>query len=996
MSGRDWRAFDAELRARVPELAIELLGKPTFRAGQEWRWGRKGSLSVVVGGARAGMWFDHEEGRGGWFSDLVGRDLGMAREDATDWIADRIGMGARHRPVRQRPAPRTMPANDPGEPPTAPVTAPPESNPDDDAAPAPNRADEAAERAARIWTSAGPAPADHPYLTAKRARPLALRMDAGRRLVVPLQDIDGGIHSVEFIAQDGAKRFLAGGAKKGHFAVVGADPALLEEPTGPVLICEGWATGASLHIATGHTVIAAMDAGNLMPVAEALRARFPEADLVLVADNDEKPDRDGNPGVEAARKVALAVDGRLAVPDSPGDANDLFCAEGPDAVVPLVAGATRIPPPPPTYPAPVLTPEEARASLAEAIASFMAAIPDYWSAVEAAQEGATNTNADRDPLDFNIVARAAVPPLLGLPVDVGLGKTSSARSAIAKLIAAGGIGKRKVVYAVPRHDLGAEQVAAFEALGLRAMLWKGRTAPDPTETNPDQLMCLDTEATFDALEIEHPVEQSCCKVKNGAELLLCPWFHDCGYQRQKPPAQAAQVIVCAHDSLFHMKPQAIGEVGLLVIDEGFWQSGLRGLDGKATLTQDGLEPGRTSVACYNGKGKMDVGATADLIAARERLCKALRVTEPGPLRLGLLEASRSHAGRMPPRRDAGTPPDARRWSPPRHVAGRAAQAHRGGAATCGRAVGAARTLRHALADPCRGAGERRRRGRRGTRARDDRGRFRPRLRLRWRSTLRKGWAARAPILHLDATLRPELVQTYLPRIDIGAPVAARQPHVRVRQVTGSPTSARALTPSADAPERDRKAAATRLRDLRAWIDLRARQCHRPSQAIDLLVVGQKAAIDALRSAGLPPRVEAVHFNALSGLDRWGGIGGMVILGRTLPAPRTVELIATALTGRLPAPNPEDAGWWYPMVERRVRLVGDRTAPLATEEHADPIAEAVRWSICEGELIQAMGRGRGVNRTAATPLEIDLLTDVVLPVTVDALVQWSDLRPPGAT
>ncbi|MFN3592525.1 MAG: hypothetical protein ACK4TG_10100, partial [Thermaurantiacus sp.] len=76
MSGRDWRAFDAELRARVPELAVELLGKPTFRAGQEWRRGRKGSLSVVVGGARAGMWFDHEEGRGGWFPDLVGRDLG--------------------------------------------------------------------------------------------------------------------------------------------------------------------------------------------------------------------------------------------------------------------------------------------------------------------------------------------------------------------------------------------------------------------------------------------------------------------------------------------------------------------------------------------------------------------------------------------------------------------------------------------------------------------------------------------------------------------------------------------------------------------------------------------------------------------------------------------------------------------------------------------------------------------------------------------------------
>ncbi|MDT7953483.1 MAG: toprim domain-containing protein, partial [Acetobacteraceae bacterium] len=869
MSGRDWRAFDAKLRACVPELAVELLGKPTSRAGQEWRWGRKGSLSVVVGGARAGMWFDHEEGRGGWFSDLVGRDLGMARDDATDWIADRIGMAALPRPARQRSKRSATPANYPGEPPTASTTAPAETCPDDAAAPAPNQADEAAVRATRIWESARPAPDDHPYLVAKQAAPLALRMDAGRRLVVPLQDIDGRIHSVEFIAPDGAKRFLAGGAKKGHFAVVGAEPGPLPEPRGPLLICEGWATGASLHIATGHTVIAAMDAGNLMPVAEALRARFPEADLVLVADNDKKPDRDTNPGVEAARKVALAVEGRLAVPDSSGDANDLFCAEGSAAIAVLVAGAARIPPPPPTYPAPVLTPDEARASLAKAIADFMAAIPGYWAAVEAAQEEAKNPDTDRDPLDFNIVARAALPPLLGLPVDVGLGKTSSARAAIAELIAAGGIGKRKVVYAVPRHDLGAEQVSAFGALGLNAMLWKGRTAPDPSDDNPDQLMCLDPEATFDALEIEHPVEQSCCKVKNGTELLLCPWFHDCGYQRQKPLAQAAQVIVCAHDSLFHMKPQAIGEVGLLVIDEGFWQSGLRGLDGKATLTQDGLEPGRTSLTCYTGKGKMDVGATADLVAARERLCKALRVTEPGPLRLGLLEAAgltpddcrqaatlerrrMRDAGLRPgmspverrKRIEAVLPPAGEPWAPP------------------GRCATLWLILAEALENGHDAAGAEL------VHEMTEAGSVRA-LRLRWRSRMRTGWAAQAPILHLDATLRPELVRTYQPRIDIGAPVAARQPHVRVRQVTGSPTSARALTPSADAPDRDHKAAATRLRDLRAWIDLRARQCHRPGEAIDLLVVGQKAAIDALRSAGLPSRVEAVHFNALSGLDRWG-------------------------------------------------------------------------------------------------------------------------------
>jgi len=991
MSGRDWRAFDGELRARVPELAVELLGRPTFRNGQEWRWGRKGSLSVVISGDRAGMWFDHEEGRGGWFSNLVGRNLGMAREDANDWIADRIGMGGSPRPVQQRAAPKARPANDPVAPPSAPVKATPETSPDA-ADPAVARASDAAARAAQIWANTCPAPDDHPYLLAKQVGPLALRVDVRGHLVVPLQDADGRLHSLETIAPDGAKRFLAGGAKRGHFAVVGMEPVPVTEPPGPLLICEGWATGASLTTATGHTVIAAMDAGNLVPVAEALRARLPQADLVLVADNDTRPDRDTNPGVEAARKAALSVDGRLAVPESPGDTNDLFCAEGPDAVAALVASAARIPPPPPTYPAPTLTPEQSRASLTKAIASFMAAIPDYWTAVEAAREAAKQEAEARDPIDFNVVAEAALPPLLGLPVDVGLGKTSRARAAIAELIATGGLGRRKVVYAVPRHDLGAEQVAAFEALGLRAMLWKGRTAPDPTETNPDQLMCLDTEATFDALEIEHPVEQSCCKVKNGAELLLCPWFHDCGYQRQKPLAQAAQVIVCAHDSLFHMKPRAIGEVGLLVIDEAFWQSGLRGLDGKATLTQDGLEPGRTSLTCYTGKGKMDVGATADLIAGRERLCKALAVTEPGPLRTGLLDAvgltpdDCRNAAKLERRRmrDAGLlpgmsaaerrtrieailPPASEPWAPP------------GRCATLWLILAEALEADHDAA------------GAELVHERTENGSVRA-LKLRWRSRMRAGWAAEAPILHLDATLRPELVQTYLPRIDIGEPVSARQPHVRVRQVTGSPTSARALTPGPDASERDRKAAATRLGDLRAWIDLRARQCHRPGQAIDLLVVGQKAAIDALRSAGLPPRVEAVHFNALSGLDRWGGIGGMVVLGRTLPAPSTVELIAMALTGRVTAPNPEEARWWYPMVDRRVRLAGDLSAPLAMEEHADPIVEGIRWSICEGELIQAMGRGRGVNRTADTALEIDLLTDVVLPVTVDALVPWSDLRP----
>jgi putative DNA primase/helicase len=109
VSGRDWQAFDAELRARAPEIAAELLGKPSSRSGQEWRWGRKGSLAVVITGARTGMWFDHEAGTGGGLVDLVARTRGLSRREALDWTADRIGLagdvGQLRRPANREKRP---------------------------------------------------------------------------------------------------------------------------------------------------------------------------------------------------------------------------------------------------------------------------------------------------------------------------------------------------------------------------------------------------------------------------------------------------------------------------------------------------------------------------------------------------------------------------------------------------------------------------------------------------------------------------------------------------------------------------------------------------------------------------------------------------------------------------------------------------------------------------------------------------------------------------
>ena len=86
-------------------------------------------------------------------------------------------------------------------------------------------------------------------------------------------------------------------------------------PNGRILIAEGFATGATLHEITGHAVACAFSAGNLKPVAEALKRKYPDTVLVICADDDHATD--GNPGISKATEAAQAVEGLLAVPGFP-------------------------------------------------------------------------------------------------------------------------------------------------------------------------------------------------------------------------------------------------------------------------------------------------------------------------------------------------------------------------------------------------------------------------------------------------------------------------------------------------------------------------------------------------------------------------------------------------------------------------------------------------------------------------------------------------------
>lgn len=180
------------------------------------------------------------------------------------------------------------------------------------------RQKEAATKAQFIWQRAKPfnESSRHPYLIRKQINPYLARLYKSA-LLIPLFNESRELVNLQFIDSDGNKRFLTGGKKQGCFSVIG-DSAKAER----LLICEGYATGASLHKELGLFVVVAMDAGNLEPVAQAARRLFPEAEIIVAGDNDVS-----GKGQAEASKAALAVSGKYLIPDQAGaDWNDVLSA----------------------------------------------------------------------------------------------------------------------------------------------------------------------------------------------------------------------------------------------------------------------------------------------------------------------------------------------------------------------------------------------------------------------------------------------------------------------------------------------------------------------------------------------------------------------------------------------------------------------------------------------------------------------------------------------
>ncbi|EKE09048.1 MAG: hypothetical protein ACD_16C00221G0006 [uncultured bacterium] len=189
--------------------------------------------------------------------------------------------------------------------------------------------EEAAHLALTKWNSLSEM-GSSPYLERKQVKAYGVRFGS-EHLIIPLRDTKGKLWSFQWIEPDGKKQFLKGGKKKGCFHTIG----VLEDGKS-IYIVEGYATGASVHMATLAPVVVAFDAGNLEPVIEEIKKAYPNSPLIIAGDDDCWKER--NIGREKVQQAALKYGCSFVFPSfkdtssKPTDFNDLLVLEGLEAV----------------------------------------------------------------------------------------------------------------------------------------------------------------------------------------------------------------------------------------------------------------------------------------------------------------------------------------------------------------------------------------------------------------------------------------------------------------------------------------------------------------------------------------------------------------------------------------------------------------------------------------------------------------------------------------
>ncbi len=433
----------------------------------------------------------------------------------------------------------------------------------------------------------------------------------------------------------------------------------------------------------------------------------------------------------------------------------------------------------------------------------------------------------------------------------------------------------------------------------------------------------------------------------------------------------------AHEILFGRKPDTIKEPAVVVVDESAWQDGLFGTTSPVRLLVDTLvNEGATVPGEPLASGQLEstrtnlYAALSQMMNGASDLATLLPVLRSGIVARGIdVAATReAYASEWKRKEEANIFPGMSRKS--RKEAVRAVTHNKivGKLATLWKAVG------HLVADD----GPEKSGWISIGMTQTTEGTA-PTIHIKGRRPVHESW--HVPTLMLDATMQPGLVRHYWPTMELTADIRLQAPYQHVRQVRDRSYS---------------KAQLAKTSGLRHAHAIVCREARRYTGRV--LVVAQKDVEEALATVGsLPINVETGHHNAVAGRDEWGpgpgrkGIEALIVIGRTAPSPAAVESMAEALTGIAIDP----LRGWYEKADAAYEMADGLFRPTETDRHPHITAEAIRWHIAEGELIQIIGRARGVNRTRDNPVDVLVMTNAPLPIPVERLITASDLDPSPA-
>lgn len=574
-------------------------------------------------------------------------------------------------------------------------------------------------------------------------------------------------------------------------------------------------------------------------------------------------------------------------------------------------------------------------------------------------------------------------PVYGLPAGVGVGKTEKVlETVVASLLL---LRERKrsdvAVFACPTHRLSnelrgrviqiVERVARLAGDRARARghserfaqrieqrarlsiaIWRGREAENPDKAG--HTMCEKVAFVREAQALHVDVEKKVCP--------RCPYRDDCAYLAQSK--RRADFWILTHSGLFNGAPKPIkNRVGFVVIDESIEKSSLFGVGSDERKTEvsvalEAFSEGGAPLPESNQKIRLE--SIERFRRIRESLFRALRDAPTGPVSRDVLlqagiswrdalfaawfERSRIYRGDDVARQQANRTVTAmvRVWQAVAHMM------HPDGPETSG-------WLRIEREEA-------------GVREIHLRG-FRP---------IHKDY--RKPTLMIDASLDGERIKPLFPEMKVIERIRVDMPHVKVWQ-----SGNRAFSKSMLEPLRPKKGGSFSKDE--AAEDKR-RAGHRDALRINItnlargkggkvLVVANKSVVEALN---LPSNIAVANFNNIAGRDEWKDHRSLVIIGRPLPPPAAVEDIAAAFSGS--EPKRIAKGNWYgrrksARILRTDSFFGFYEWPAEGIFHPDEMVDRHLKRICNEEIMQVVGRLRGVSRTAENPAEIFVLNNLVL-------------------